>query len=433
MNLTNKHISIILLGSLLLVITLFKVLQLNENSTQPDYKAGDAGTYENAAKLLYQHNFKTDPNRPYFYPLILGIPYLITDNDQTITYWGYILNISCWLLTIFLLYKTINTFLNERASLLLTLLFGLNISNIVITNQNLSESIFTLTFFIVISRILIYIQSHDLLQLHISILALCITIIIKPGTFVLLPVLGAYLIYERVNHLGWFSKKFLIYPMIGILLLTIQGLQNKKHYNSFSISHIGNVTWYLYAGAQAKSYHYITDIHNEISQRNSILNSLDYKQEKKVWLKVDSISKDDLKKQLHHNPKSILQSIKTNILGNATSGADHILTLKNRTNNNSFEKIKSTFYKISVMQNTCYSLAVIAIIAVSMLTVFKRKRFGNNTIVGILVINTLITTIIITSGLSFWQGDRFHIILVPGIILFGAFLYARIFGASPTS
>lgn len=384
-------------------LAIFYSLQLVNNIFDVDYRPPDSPTYIESADLLYNH-LGPHPTRPMGYALILGIPYLFSQNpsqNSTVIYNGC-LNLILWIGTILMLFNTLKLFASNKISFVATCIFIIcvgNIANIgLILTETLTTFILTLTGYLFFK----YTKICKPEYLTWAVGLLNILVLVKPGMIYLALTVNILLIFYLIKEYRSFSLK-IIYPIIlslGIIL--IQSLSVYQKYGNFTISYIDKITWYYYLGSEA--YASVKDISYEEEKliREKKLRGL-------TWEEKYDVSKDDLKYQMKNNPGAIGSNYILNIIENSFGYSLGIKAAK--TSGSKFHEIaKLLLIKLSQLQNVFFTLLAVLM---SIYIIFHLK------VLNIAVFYSLGSTIyiILTSGISFWQGDRFHLVFYPIVIM----------------
>ena len=105
-----------------------------------------------------------------------------------------------------------------------------------------------------------------------------------------------------------------------------------------------------------------------------------------------------------------------NVIDNTLEGSSSFYLLKQFHHDTFHQKYYDVLFYISALQNKLY---VFAVFCACLLLLFYIKK------IDFLLITSLGITfyLIITSGISFWQGDRFHIVFYPISILACSYLF----------
>jgi hypothetical protein len=193
---------------------------------------------------------------------------------------------------------------------------------------------------------------------------------------------------------------------ISILLILIQLTGMKQTYGDFTLSYIDKITWYNYLGAKAEALKSKADVTNtdvyKINQkRMARLSNLS-------WSKKAKVSKEDFNTQLFYNTKAVFEAYVENIIENINSQSLGIVRNINKAHLQS--KIKN-LANLSMYQNRMYS-ALFFFTLMLMVLNYKKQHYIEFMIIIVIGYN------LITSGISFWQGDRFSLVLYPTILCF---------------
>jgi hypothetical protein len=384
-------------------LTIFYALQLFNNIFDVGYIPPDSPTYIESADLLCNH-LEPHSTRPIGYALVLGIPYLFTNKpslNSIIIYNGCI-NLILWIATILVLFNTLKLFASNKTSFAATCIFIICVGNIaqigLILTETLTTFILTLTGYFFFK----YTKNYKPDYLAWAVGLVNILVLIKPGMIYWALTMNIVLIPYLIKKYSFFSLK-IIYPVIlslGIIL--IQSLSIYQKHGNFTISYIDKITWYYYLGAEARASVNNTSYEEERLIREKKLSGL-------TWEEKYDVSKDDLKYQIKNNPGAIGSNYILNIIENSFG---YNLGIKAaETSGNKFHEIARLFLiKLSQLQNVFFTLLAVLM---SIYIIFHLK------ILNIAVFYSLGSAIyiILTSGISFWQGDRFHLVFYPIVII----------------
>lgn len=392
-------ISLLTIGIIVLLFNAFLFGLLLQNHIFPD-----AENYYKSAQFLFQ-DFRGHAYRPILFAFITGLPLAFGANQSIVFNWVILLNLLFWLSSNVLLFKIISNFVTLKRAFLLTLVFTFSISNLFYVFHYLTETLITFIFLVIIFCFQKFFQTKKYEYLVFSIAVLLFSVLIKPLT-TYLAILG--LLFFIPYYLKNFKNKlnFLIYS--SIFLIGIQLVGMKAQFGNFTISYIDKVT-----------------IHNYLlSKADCINNGIEYQEinnprAEYLWkftpIEQKKISEKDLKQQLKHNKINILKAYFHNLFTNTYSNSAAIYVLKNKNNFKYFEPLKSIANKISKIYNVLFIFSFV-IFGTWYLINIKKKW---NLIILICSFLTLYT--ILVSGISSNQGDRFHIVVYPLILILISF------------
>ena len=358
----------------------------------------DAISYIDSSNLLF-NSFKPHPTRPIIYAFIAGIPNLFLESvsDTQYVIYNTLLNVIAWIITILLLNKTLLLFFERRIAFWATVLFIINLGSLAHIFQVISETVTTMLLTTILFYTANYIIDKKFSNLILISSIMNVLTLIRPGFLYLSIIFSITLIVLIIKNKYFFNKKIIIFNA-SILIIVIQLVLMNSNYGSYTVSYIDKTTWYLYLGAEAKAEALDIDFREERKNRDDIIEDLS-------WNEKKNMSISDFKNQLSNNISNIIKEYSSNLLENSIAGNTEILLLRDKTQSYTLQIL----HVLSRIQNLFYT---ITFLITGAYLIFNFRRF--NPI--ILVLATIPSYIILTSGISFWQGDRFNVVLVPIII-----------------
>lgn len=423
----KKQAYLLLLSSVIFIVvtTLFQVY---DNAKLADYRAADSYSYEEAAHFIYHLGGQPHPTRPFLYPLIVGIPYLFSSDYNVFLTFNYAINACFWLLTVLFLYKSLVLITQTRYAFALSLLFACNLGNIFINPQILTESVYTFTLALILFFLTKYFVHHKINSLTTAVALSILSILIRPsGLILVLFIVPSYLIYL-------YKKRYITQIMTTVAVLCLPLLQVVKmgqHNLNFTISNIGNETLYYYLcsyaeGVKRTNYPYSNYalMQSEYEKiRSARVAGMEKMGKEDYWYRMNDMSTRDFRYQLMVNFKGLAFTYMRNLVSNCVAFSNASVNLENPKNRSYFSLIKKISMYITRIQNTLYSLSLL----VTPFILFRfRKRITNKSLLylQITIVTIAIYTVLI-SGISFAQGDRFTIVLVPIALANMALLYSN--------
>lgn len=386
-------------------------------------QCSDAISYQEAARLIYFENFKPHVSRPFGYPLILGFPLLFDASERFQKIYFHSIHFIFWLSTVLLLYRFLLKTMPQYA-FLGSLLFVFNIGTIALSSQTLTETFFTFICFAAFYFWWSYWGTQKHCWLLLSFLLFCLGITIKPiGLYFLIPFLG-FTVFT-------FLKKDLILYLLGSLLFVFstvgfQIYQMKKHFNILNMSTIQDFALYYYIGA----YSEVIDLPNRqvrakawkeiCNQRKTALDKIVIAE---GIQKGCNFAREQFMKQFREHPINVFKTFCRNIFSNSIGYSGFFENSEGYVNRPFYQNSVFLTKVITSFQNSFYSLNILLIIPFSIIRrYFKEKcyKIGWNWLGGWL----FCIYIIFSSGISFAQGDRLHIMIVPMAIACLASLYS---------
>lgn len=365
----------------------------------------DCDNYLESAQKMYL-KFTGHYYRPMVMAFITGIPYLFGSSDSGIFQWSLWVNIFCWLGTSILLFEIIKEFAAKKVAFGFAVLPFMIFGNIILNFHLLTENIFV--FFIMLAFYLLfqYYKTKNFCYLSLSLSLLLTSMLIKPGAKFFAIIITLFFIKEILRH---YSSKNMIFIYGSLLMIAIQVVGMKAQYGDFTISYIDGVTYQNYIFSKAECFRNGEEYNQLHNPRAEYLFGLDFTDQKRVAL-------EDAKQQVKNNLPNVVKAYFDNLLENSKSGNACISDLKNYKNKNDFTVWKSLMFDITKWQNRFFTVLAILLSVFFLLKYYKRERLY-------FFIAFFITYIIVLSGISCGQGDRFHLVTFPfAILLLAKFL-----------
>lgn len=386
-----KFLLILIAAFFTLIIVFF--MQLNIQT----YIFGDSYSYIFAAKELYSE-FKFHDHRPLVISFINGLPLLFGFNEKILFVWSFIINYMCWLSTILLIFEIGKEYFSIKKSFVFAVFYIFCIGNFFIIFHLLSETIFIFLLILVLYFLIFLNKTKKINFLIYSINVLILMSMIKPLSIGLIFIL-LFIYFKDLKQI--FISKYSFFILISLSILSLQLIKMKKEYGDYTISYIDGVTYYNYLGTRA----------------DCLKNNLEFIQGKndrvvklknKSMMEIKLIAKKDLKEQLTYNKYNLIKAFIINIINNTSKGSAAVHSCENIKKTNYFKYFSFTFKAISKFQNIIFTILGFIL---SMHFLFsKTTRL-------IKFISIQIIYFILISAISSDQGDRFHIVFFPVIII----------------
>lgn len=388
------HLLIVLVG-LICLQTLNFLLQLGEQTlVYPD-----CSNYLESAQKMYL-KFTGHYYRPMVMAFITGLPYLFGSSDSFIFEWSFYVNVCCWLGTSIIIFEILKDFVRERAAFWFAILpffiFGNTILNFHILTENIFVFFNALAFYFLFQ----YYKSQKFWHLSLSLSLLLSSMLVKPGAKFFAIIVTLFFIKELIKNYRHKSSVF-IYGSLLMILIQVVGM--KVQYGDFTISYIDGVTYHNYICSKADCFKNGKEWEQINNPRAEYLFTLDYAEQKKV-------ASADLKHQITTNFPNLIKAYFSNLEDNAKSANACIQALINKDDRSNFDVAKTVFTHITKWQNRVFTLLAIVLSVFFLLKTYKRA----NTLT---FISIFILYIIVLSGISCGQGDRFHLVTFPFVIV----------------
>lgn len=367
----------------------------------------DSYNYQESAKNLYI-SFSGHVYRPILMAFINGLPYLFGCSDDFIFTFGFYVNVFCWLASTLLLFEILKQFLNPKTAFWFAIISFFIVGNVAHVFHLLTETIYIFMIMLAFYFLVQYYKNKQFLWLSLSISILLLTMLIKPGSKFLAIVFFIYFI--RIIFKNYKSKaSWFIYSSLFLILVQCAGM--KYQFGNFTVSYIDAPTYYGYIGSKAMCLKH----GEEYQQANNPRAEYIYSNEA---IRQKEIAAEDFKNQLQNNTSNLVKAYFLDIIENTKSGNSCTYECENlkRVNQNLFDYAKKILFDTTKWQNRFFTLIGFMLALFYLLKTFRKP----NSITGI---SFFILYIIVLSGISCGQGDRFHLVTFPfAILLLAKFL-----------
>jgi len=359
----------------------------------------DSYNYQEAAKNLYIFH-SGHVYRPILMSAISGIPYLFGCSDQAIFSFAFYVNLFCWLATFLLLFEIIKTFIKPRIALIFVFLAILVVGNTAHVFHLLTETLYQ--FFIVAAFYLInrYYKTKEFWHLSLAIALLLSVMLIKPGSKFLAIVITLYFAKEIIRN---YKSKSIFFIYGSLLMIAVQCCGMKYQFGNFTISYIDSATYYNYIGSKAIC------IKNNVEWKQLNNPRADYLYAATA-MEQKRIASQDLRQQLFHNKVGLIKAYISDVKDNTVSANSCIGEVKNKLGRSHFEFWRNLFFDISKWQNRFYTLFAVLLSVFFLLKTYRRIDIQT-------IVSFYILYIIVLSGISCGQGDRFDLVTFPFMFL----------------
>jgi hypothetical protein len=426
----NRDFLYLILGATFFFAAVSFALQLPANATLPQLGGGDPISYWEASKLIYTEGSLPHPLRPYFYPFLIGLPKVLLGENSVILYWALALNFIFWLLTVGFIFEILEGNTNRKIAFIGAFIFVSNTSNIINCWAVLAESSFH---FLVIGSVYFFTKynTNKTNTGHFSAFSafFCLSFITRatyfPLIFILIP-LFIWAIYKR------YLSAFMVAIAVFIFMSTVGFSVYKMHktYGNYTLSYIGDCAFYSFFGAYAKgleSDKTWAQINDNWRVESNIRSKKMARYDNSIpWSALPLLVNADLKEQLRANKTGLLLTFGRDLMSNSMASNGDVLQLTNVENRPFFAFILRGPFWWGRCQNFINSLA--ALLLPFVFWRFKGYFWQNNRpIYWILVVTCALSLFtVLISTVSFSQGDRFHLVILPlNLVSLGIFYFFR--------
>lgn len=367
----------------------------------------DARSYRISAENLYLHQ-RGHAFRPILMAIINGIPYLFGGADADLYAFSDWVNLSCWLGSLLVLLEILNTFLKPKIAFFFALssvfIIGLS-SQLFLMETECIYVFFILSGFYFLIR---YNETKTYKFLAFGLAFFILSMLIKPGSLMLALLLTLFFIKVISNN---YKSKFslLLYGSYALVLVQCAGI--KYQFGNFTISYVDAVTYYDYLGARAEALQKDVPFDDVWKSRGKYIYSLDGPKQKEV-------AAEDFKSQLTSNTTNFMEAYATDVFENATTGSAAVKHLEIIKVKDYFRFFKTLVYRMSEWQNRVLSL-IGFLLGLYFFSKIKRPEYQ------LALIGFFVLYIIVLSGISCREGDRFHVVTFPFVIVLAAKFVAQ--------
>lgn len=359
----------------------------------------DAVSYQESAEKLYVL-FRADAYRPLLMAFITGIPYVFGGDDSSVYAFGDLTNLLCWLASLLLMLEILNQFLKPKIAFFFALpmvfLVGINI----LVFELATESIYLLLMVAACYFLTRYYKTESFKFLCIALSIIVLSMLVKPGSKFLAIIATVFFIREIIFN---YSSRFAWLVYASYFAVFLQCTAIKMQYHNFTLGYIDAVTYYDYLGAKAESQQVGKPFKKVWLERATYIYSRPYPEQKQI-------AAQDFLSQLQTNTGQFFTAYLSNLKENATHGSVNICISENIKRKDYFNKIKTLVFNVSILQN--WSLSIVGFL-LSVLLLWRRNRSGK----AFLFPAFFVLYIMLLSGISCSEGDRFHVVTFPFTIL----------------
>ncbi|MGL2964776.1 hypothetical protein ACSVH2_13220 [Flavobacterium sp. RSB2_4_14] len=359
----------------------------------------DCDNYLESAQKMY-HKFTGHYYRPMLMAFITGIPYLFGSSDTGIFQWSLFVNIFCWLGTSILLLEILKQFVKEKLAFVFAILPFFILGNIILNFHLLTENIFVFFIMLAFYFLFQYYKSNTFWYLSLSLSLLLSSMLIKPGAKFLAIIITLFFIKEIFRN---YKSKSMIFLYGSLLMILIQVVGMRVQYGDFTISYIDGVTYHNYLCSKAECFKNGKEYSQLNNPRAEYLFSLDFTEQKRVAL-------EDFKHQIKTNFPNLVKAYFSDVAENSKSGNSCIEDLKNYDNKVDFSFWKAFVFDITKWQNRLFTLLGLVLSVFFLFKGFKKEN-------AYFFVAFFVAYIMILSGISCGQGDRFHLVTFPFMFL----------------
>lgn len=359
----------------------------------------DSESYMDSAKNLYifsrGHNY-----RPILMAVINGVPYLFGASDQAIYDFSFYVNVVCWLSFFLILFEILKAFLRPKVAFFFSLISIFFLGNAAFVFHLLTENIYMLFMIGGFYFLMKYYKTNGFGYLSAALSIFILSMLIRPGSKYFAIVLTLFFVRAILKN---YKSRFIWFLYGSLLLVFIQCAGIRYQFGNFTLSYIDVVTYYNYIGSKAMLLKEGKEYSHKTNPRVAYIFSMECKDQKRV-------ASADLKQQLQFNSGNLAKAYFSDVIENSVTGNVCIGDCKNRNNQSYFNFWKELMFSISQWQNRIWTPIGLLLAAFYFFKSYKKEVWFS--FIAFFILYTMLL-----SGISCGQGDRFHVITFPFVII----------------
>ena len=380
------------------------------------HKIFDTYSYLDAAKLML-NAMKAHSLRCFGYAGVLTLPYTLFKLTPAFFWFIYIVQNGILLLTFHFIYKLVAFYTNEKKAFWATFLLIINITYIVFSFHVMSEIGFLFLMTAAFYYIHLYFINQQSRNLLFSFLAICLATLFRPGLFHFTLLFGILLaLYLLIKKKNWVA-----FGMVFLIFLSSIGFQAYKiqqQFGMYKISFIDDVTLYRYLNTSAIAKIEGKDKLYLMSERDSALYlKLKNVDSRKAFIAYHEIVKKETSDLISNHTAHFIFAFLDNLFTNFHTGNAFIRDMPEDKILN--KEIQKRLFDYTRIWNMLFVI-VLALTNVFLLVLFIRKKINWNNDGSFLssIILFYCNYCFVTSGISYFQGDRFNVVWMPMLLIF---------------
>jgi hypothetical protein len=359
----------------------------------------DSFSYFDAATDLFVH-LRGHCYRPIGFAFLTGLPYLFGAKGVAIFSWSISLNVLFWLGSAILLFQLAKQFCKPSWAFFVALMYLSCVGPATITQHLLTENTYTFLILLFLFFWDRYQSSNRYLFLSIGLGVLLFSMLVKPGSKFLAILVFVYVIQIIYQHRKSRSTLFIYGAMV---LIAVQLVGMKAQFGNATLSYIDGITYHNYLCTKAVCLQEGVPYHQINNERAAYLHQFSLSERK-------NIAATDFTHQLTSNTLNLIKAYASNLWDNIISGSPYIQDCVNRNAVASFDQTKAIVFAVSKWQNRFFtSLGVL----LALWTLVRYKQTGKTALMA----SIILLYIVLLSGVSCSQGDRFHLVIYPFTML----------------
>lgn len=368
---------------------------------------GDSISYYQAAVGLYENRTLSD-HRPLVIAAINGFPLLFGFSRDSIYGWSLFVNFLCWLGTLLLIFSLARRFVNAKLAFWVSAAFLLCVGNLFIAFHLMSETVFAFSLVLILYWVQKHLETNQIAYLAFAFTTAVLDVMVKPLAL-FFPLLLLVFFCKKAIRLA--RSPYIVLVGLSVMLLFFQMWQLQKKFGNFTVSYIDSSTYYNYLGTRADCLRNGTEFIQGKNARCVYFSMLTPSQQK-------STASEDFTDQLKNNRANLCKAYLTNLWINASKGSASVYGCENKANTGYFDFFHWLFKAAAKLQNLLFTLLGL------LLSAFVLLRWKQHEAL-LRLIAIVVLYVVSISAISSDQGDRFHIVVYPLILLMCSFFIRK--------
>ncbi len=427
----NRDFLVVMLSATAVFAAVSYALQLPANAMSEQFIGGDPATYWDASKRLYTEGVMPHPLRPFFYPFLIGLATFFGASNSNSMFIAITLNFIFWLITVGFIFNFLKNNSNQQLAFIGAFIFIFNTSNIINCWSILAENVFNCLVVSSIYYLILFLKNKNKsINFIVFILLFSLSLITRPTYFPLIFILFPLFIWAIFKR---YLSEFIgsISLIIFILIVGFNAYKMHQKFGNFTLSYIGESTMYVFFSAYSKVYSPEKSVQKmgddwfiEYTKRNKEIPRYN---DSIPWTSLNSLVINDLRSQIKNNKLGLLNALIRDLVSNSMASNGDVLHITNYKNIAHFNLLLKSVFYWGRLYNILNSIAALFLIPY-LINRFKSYFWTNNRpIFWLLIINSFLSIFtLLISTISFTQGDRFHLIVLPlSVISFAIFYFNK--------
>jgi hypothetical protein len=384
------------------------------------FTGGDASGYMEAGKYLWL-DFKLHYFRTFGYAIFTGLPQGFGASEYLSRYLLVVLNGVFYISSALLLYDIMQRISGIKVyAFAMAIIYIFSPGIIFINYATLSEPLFVFSLLLSIKFLVMYGKSKDPEDLLWFCLTLLFSAAVRPVNLYFAVIMAALVLFMMLRYsMGKRNMLLLLTGVFLMVVLPMLGMQ--KLYGIFTYTHNSKYMLYHYTCSYANSIPQSSQVKMYDSFHKNAL-TLDTLGRGAItpaevnWVRRDSLYTAGIRNTLKQRKKQLAVAWFNNLKENASTPSHLIPEIEFKS---MFVSMGKFFSKLSSIENIMFSLSALFLVTYlvlySLFQIIKKKIISKDILRFFLAAQIMV--LIGLGALSFWQGDRFSIVMYPLLLI----------------